>query len=521
MIITETPKRQLVSKLVSWGHWFALANIIIAIAISGVYLFSSPMPNTMLGITYLFSNWFSHIGFLTFIGFVIFVLPVCYFLPNSRFVRAYASITAAVALAMLALDALLYTRYGLHLSFNSVEFIKDHAKFAVAEVSGRQWGFFSLSFIAWLFLQLLLANSLWKRIERLQKLKIGIPISAAFTTLFVFSHVTHIWADAELYQPIVQQDDMLPLSYPATAKTLMSKYGLLNLEDYKQRKALQLDINKGAIKYPAEPLYCVVNNNSRKALLVVTDKTNVNNTALAKLNALGLTQLQNHFDLSLSQRSAVKNILYGLPDLYHWKLGQYHPILLDLPAKLGLPVNIYSHQPELLNSSKVPALQDWQSFMALLSANPAGLNIGFITQEQLTNILTMFTTQSSQVPDLLITHLHPNNKVETFTNLAVSAPQQLSQHEDLSATLLASMGCHAKAEHHSTGQNLLNSQRNWLVTTQNDKVVILHQDLQIQLDSRGNYQIYDQDGSPTNMRELNTGLLSQAIKLLGKFADNE
>ena len=40
MILAESPRRQRVTKLVNWGHWFALANIIIAIVIASIFVFS-------------------------------------------------------------------------------------------------------------------------------------------------------------------------------------------------------------------------------------------------------------------------------------------------------------------------------------------------------------------------------------------------------------------------------------------------------------------------------------------------
>ena len=48
MILAESPRRQRVTKLVNWGHWFALANIVIAIIIASVYVVSSPAPGTPL-----------------------------------------------------------------------------------------------------------------------------------------------------------------------------------------------------------------------------------------------------------------------------------------------------------------------------------------------------------------------------------------------------------------------------------------------------------------------------------------
>lgn len=512
MIITETPKRQLVSKLVAWGHWFTLANTIIAIAISGVYLFSSRIPDTGLGITYLFTNWFSHIGFLTFIAFIILILPLCYFVPNSRFIRGYGSFTAAVALAMLALDALLYTRYGLHLSFQSAEFIRSHANIAVAELSARQWGFFTLSFIGWLLLQLVIANALWKRIERLQKLKWGLPIGATFTGLFVFSHATHIWADAELYHPVIQQDDMFPLSYPATAKTLMSKYGLLNIDSYHQRKQLALNVNKRDIAYPTEPLYCVVNTKKKVALWFVTDE------ALPALNSsLALKPLPKHFDLSLNTQNAVRSILFGLPDLYHWQLRNHRPILTDLPKKLGVPVHLYAENASLIENIKGQSADSWDTFIKAYEAQTSGLFVGIVNQAQLAQLQPLVNNKDR----ILISQLRANSPVQTISNFNIHPSYNLSHHEDIATTALSELGCDAEAKLHSTGQKLQSPNRHWLVTSQNDKVLILHQEMKIEVDTSGNFYIYNLDGTPNHSVELNTGLLGQAIKLLSRFSESE
>ena len=82
MILAESPRRQRVTKLVNWGHWFALANIVIAIVIASIFVFSSPMPGTGVGTLYLLTNWLGHIGFMTFFGFVIFILPL-YIAPHN------------------------------------------------------------------------------------------------------------------------------------------------------------------------------------------------------------------------------------------------------------------------------------------------------------------------------------------------------------------------------------------------------------------------------------------------------
>ena len=86
------------------------------------------MPGTSVGTVFLLANWFGHIGFMTFFGFVIFILPLCYLVNNQRIIKASASIIAAVGLALLAFDALLYNRTGFHISFHAADLLRDEAK---------------------------------------------------------------------------------------------------------------------------------------------------------------------------------------------------------------------------------------------------------------------------------------------------------------------------------------------------------------------------------------------------------
>ena len=74
MLLSESPRRQTVSKLVSWGHWFAFFNIIIALLISSIYVFATPLPDSMLGQLYLGLNWLGHISFITFLAFILLCL---------------------------------------------------------------------------------------------------------------------------------------------------------------------------------------------------------------------------------------------------------------------------------------------------------------------------------------------------------------------------------------------------------------------------------------------------------------
>ena len=516
MILGETPKRQLVNKLVTWGHWFALCNILVAISISGIYLFSSALPETPLGLLYMVANWFSHIGFLTFFGFVIFVLPLCYTFPKSNFLRAWAASIAAIGLAFLAFDALLYTKHGLHFSPYSTEFIRQQTGAVLAGLRLHHILFLLISFFVWLLFQLLVANSLWQRVEKLSKMKIGFPVSSVFLGLFVFSHLSHVWADANLYQPIVKQDNMFPLSYPATAKTLLSKYELMNIEQYRAQKELQFENSFEQIAYPKSSLFCSVIPD-KKVLAVFIDDVNNQSVVMSLAEKYSLNYLPQHFDLSSSPANGLKTATYGLPELLHKQLDGTPPLLSAVLQPYNQYFFSYSKTAEsnrFLEQVTQNHLTDLNQFSERLEEASTGV---FIAQTDLAGTQTLL--QRLQPGALIfVTQLSANENVGAATNFPISGEVSLTSHQDFATTLLDLLGCNVPDEQHSTGQSLLQTHRNWLVSYHNNRIVILHNQLRIEIDPNGNYRLLRLDGTPNNDSELNIPLAGQAIKVLSSFS---
>jgi membrane-anchored protein YejM (alkaline phosphatase superfamily) len=480
--------------------------MILAIAIASVYIFSSPAPETPLGITYLLTNWVSHIGFLTFFGFIILILPLCYLVPNARTVKVVSAILAAVALAMLGFDALLYNKYGVHLSFSTAEMLRSEANTSMSLFGWQRWAFFFLIFIFWLSAQLVIANALWKRVARLQKRKLALPISSFFVVCFVSSHALHIWADANLYHPIVQQDDLFPLSYPATAKTLMSRYDLLDRDNYEQRLELQFDDRISQINYPLSPLYCSVSAQKKVLLLVNTD------TQARTLE----TSLSHSIPLYADQSSASdsqRSYLFGLPELYHSALSKKTPILLELPAALGLQVGIFANELEAGKQTQKFS-QQWSDFEQGVTSAKTNLAIGFVSNEQLSDILA--TSQVMQDYQVLAVNKTEAGEYALYSTNTLFA--DFASSEDLAPTILNLLGCNAPTQNYSTGRDLSKPGRDWLVTTQERMVIVMQDDKRIEVSSNGNSKVYNLLTAKELPDDADTRLLSQAIKRLSSFA---
>lgn len=511
MIYTESPRRKLINDQVSWGHWFAFANIVLAIIISSVYVIASPAPTSFISTVYLFITWFGHISFITFFGFIVLLLPLCYQISNTRVLKIVGSVTAAIALALLAFDALLFNKTGFHITLSSAELLRTETQGQISAFSWLQWFYLVLLFVVWLMFQLVIANAIFRHLKRFQKIKIGKYVTTAFLACFVTSHAIHVWADAKLYAPVLQQDNMFPLSYPATAKTLMSRAGLLDLQDYRQRQNLQFDDNAFSINYPPEQIYCSVDNTKKTVFLRVTG---FEENALNSLSDSGLKNNGYHFISDTLESDYLASVIYGMPQAFLDGISAEMPVSLALPNAFNVDINIFSN--DALSHSR--RFEDFRiaeaiEFIDKLEQMPQGMFIASITLEQLKSINLNVLSQQASV--LIAIDSANTYYKELYSNIDTAA--QMSTTEDIAPTLINELGCNAQAEQFSMGQALQLPKRKWSISTQGPHLVVVHDGLITEVSRDGSFEIRDYMTNQKVLTEIDTNLLSRSIKHFSTF----
>jgi membrane-anchored protein YejM (alkaline phosphatase superfamily) len=497
MIYSESPRRQQITRQVAWGHWFALANILMAIVISSVYLFATPMADTPLSFIYMLLTWFGHTSFVTFLVFVVLILPLCYQVTNMRALRGACAVISAVGLALLAFDALIYNNTGFHISFSSAALLRSETQVQVSAFSWLQWFYLALLFIIWLMFQLVVANAIYQRLDRLQRLRIGPYITSVLVVCFVSSHAIHVWADAKLYTPVLKQDNMFPLSYPATAKTLMARYGLLDLEDRQQREDLQLQGVSSRFVYPPQNVYCSVNAQQKVVVLY----TNVAVTA----DTTG-TLLSNDFHLSTQSEPSniLKHLQYGIP--YNLIMRTSSPaVMLDLLNAFSVPNTVFNYA----DSSDEQA----DMFMTSLAAASAGLYMGIVNAQQLAQLNV--NTLSAGAKVLLIAP-DDSGMHKLYSNFTDTS--QASTNEDIAPTVMREFECLADVYRFSTGQALQAPSRKWLVSTKQDNILFYSAPYLTQVTRDGSYKVTDMRDQSEVLIDIDTNMLSRSIKHLENFS---
>jgi membrane-anchored protein YejM (alkaline phosphatase superfamily) len=529
-------------QLVSWSHWFTFFNIIAAILLSSIYVFNEAMPETLLGQTYLVTTWLSHMAFLTFMSFVLILFPLTLVWPNTRVIRTSGSIIFTFGLLLLILDGFIYSRLGYHLNASSrsqiIELIKE-----IAQNNGVFYIVSGALTIIILGFEFTVSNYAWKHLKQLQKTIFARFVIITIVLAFFFSHLTHIWADANLDYDVLRQDTVLPLSYPATAKTLLTKYGLFDIDDYIERTTSPLSFSRAIPNYPQlTPQQCVTTNTINQSVFLILTDEQLNERQLKQLErriSVASYQLNNHVDTTLPNDTWF-NLFYSLPNIYQQDIlaQQTKPLLFQTIDQQNL-ASSYTLISKTINDSEnlwfnelfdeKIQLNDISSlvFANKLNNKKPGLHLIYFKSspqknEQNSNLSDEINSSSRYqfelfVDALLLAQQQKTNKDIIWisslgnqnkdTRLAVKpalliAPNkrnnktttvsQLTSHMDLQPTLMANwLGCHIDSKSYSNGVNLLTLNKDRIIAnTSAEGLMIFNKDKSVFIDQNGNFESY-------------------------------
>ena len=555
--------------LISWSHWFTFFNILAAIALSSYYLFSETAPTTLFGQVYLITTWVSHIAFLTFMSFVLVLFPLTLILPHTKFIRTSGSIIFTIGLLLLVLDGFIYSRLGYHLNASSsaqiISLLQD-----IAKENNLLYTFIGALVIITLSFEFIVSNYAWKHLKQLQKTIFARFVVFALVLSFFFSHVSHIWADANLDYDILRQDTVLPLSYPATAKTLLTKYGLFNIDDYIERKNSPLSFSHAIPAYPTINSGLCLNENADKAptnstfLILTEQQVSIPqlNQFIRRASATSL-HLTNNIDTGLND-DAWFNLLYALPSIYQDDILKQgvKPLLFQRIDQQALATSLtvisdefsateprwfealFSEKTELENVSsllfakklnnKAPGLHIiyFKNSLAL-DANKAEKNSNQYQFELFVDALLLAQKQKMEKDIIWISSIgNQSNDTRLNTKPALfiyPQPAKVSHKDvtfntsnmDLQPTLMSQwLACNVTA--HSNGSDLPTLNKDRVIANTTDKgIIIFDKDKSVFVDQNGNFQSYSRQFSSPITVNADFPLMIDGVHFIKLFTQQE
>ncbi|TGV20403.1 DUF3413 domain-containing protein [Pseudoalteromonas sp. MEBiC 03607] len=483
-----------VSQLLSWGHWFTFANIGLVLFISVSYLVADSAPTTFMGYLYMLVTWLSHTSFITFIAFVLTIFPLSLVFPYPRHIRGMAAIIATLGASLLTLDAYVYFNLGYHLNTSALPEIVSllwHRLTSSPALTTILAGGIVLLILAF---QLLVSNYTWHHLARLKQYKFPRYATSTILVCFALSHSIHIWADANLKFDITKQDNVLPLSYPTTAKSLLAKNDLLDIESYKEAHDVRLDPHNIDYLAPTPLAECKADSIATIDILVFE-----NNNALEQFvstePALRKTDL---FLQPIEAEDTLFSLVYGLPAFYKAPILDKQQLPVWLADNRSIQINGFE-QFEFINNEDInPAIR-------LIRADET------TRPREAANAVFAFSLANNSNGIVTASRLYSSDKKVVQTD-------GLIQPSDIIATSVGHyFSCNTLAKQTMLGSNLYKRHDDTGVNYSQDVFIAFKKDRITLIDSDGNFKNISAAQGFAIEQRLDVPFLVQSIKKLKRY----
>ncbi|ENA4486036.1 cardiolipin transport protein PbgA [Escherichia coli] len=346
MVTHRQRYREKVSQMVSWGHWFALFNILLSLVIGSRYLFIADWPTTLAGRIYSYVSIIGHFSFLVFATYLLILFPLTFIVGSQRLMRFLSVILATAGMTLLLIDSEVFTRFHLHLNPIVWQLVINPDENEMA----RDWQLMFISVPVILLLELVFATWSWQKLRSLtRRRRFARPLAAFLFIAFIASHVVYIWADANFYRPITMQRANLPLSYPMTARRFLEKHGLLDAQEYQRRLIEQGNPDAVSVQYPLSELRYRDMGTGQNVLLITVDGLNYSRFEKQMPALAGFAEQNISFTRHMSSGNTTDNGIFGL---FYGISPSYMDGILSTrtPAALITALNQQGYQQGLFSS---------------------------------------------------------------------------------------------------------------------------------------------------------------------------
>ncbi|MBV8042201.1 LPS biosynthesis-modulating metalloenzyme YejM [Pluralibacter sp.] len=367
MVTHRQPYREKVSQMVSWGHWFALFNILLATVLGSRYLFVTDWPTTLAGRLYSYISLVGHFSFLVFATYLLILFPLTFVVISQRLMRFLSAILATAGMTLLLIDSEVFTRFHLHLNPVVWELVINPDQNEMA----RDWQLMFISVPVILLIEMLFATWSWQKLRSLTRRRHYVrPVAWVFFIAFIATHVMYIWADANFYRPITMQRANLPLSYPMTARRFLEKHGLLDAQDYQRRLVEQGDPEAVTVQYPLSDLRYRDMGTGQNVLLITVDNLNYSRYEKLMPSLASFAQKNINFTQHMSTGNATDNGIFGL---FYGISPSYMDGVLSarVPAALISALNQQGYQLGLFSSDGFASPMYRQALLSDFSLPPS------------------------------------------------------------------------------------------------------------------------------------------------------
>lgn len=337
-------------RLLRWCGWLLLSTLVLLLVAASRYFQVVQLDARPLSLFFRGTMLVAHFTTVIAVALLPLVILIAV-LPKPKIAIPLGVVIATALVVGLLIDTQVYRLYRFHINAGVLSLIFGGAARETFFFSGQMY--IQAAFIAALITGLVVVINVWvwrKVKARSPVPKVSRTIAAGLAaTLFIF-HMTHIWADAAGYEPVLEQTDVLPLRYAATAKRLLRAFGM----DLRELRVIQVNNDQDAeqLTYPLQPLICRPPTDPPNIIVILIDSwrfDEMNAAVTPNIHAFAQRSVRfmNHYSGGNATRIGVFSLFYSIPGTYWHRMlaDRQGPVLMDELLRLDYDVQIFRSAP--------------------------------------------------------------------------------------------------------------------------------------------------------------------------------
>lgn len=345
MMHTETRKR-----LLRWWGWLLLTTLLLLLLVVSRYFQVVELDARPLSLIFRAAMLVAH--FTTVAAFALLpVLAAILLWPRPRLLIPLGVLFAAAVVAAVLMDTQVYQLYRFHINAGVLNLLFGGAARETFVFSGSMYAQAALLVASIIGFFALASAGLWWYVGLLPRHRtITRAVTSVLIAALVGFHCVHIWADAVGYEPFLEQTEVLPMRYAATAKRLLRARGV-NLREL-QIPATNQGPGSSGLSYPLQPLTCRAPENPPNIVVIVIDSwrfdaLNAEVTPNIEAFARSSVRFMDHYSGGNATRIGIFSLFYSIPGTYwHRMLAQRQgPVLIEQLAKQSYDVQVFRSAP--------------------------------------------------------------------------------------------------------------------------------------------------------------------------------
>lgn len=346
----QAPGAIMRKRLLRWWGWLVLTTLALALTVASRYFAVVDLDTSAVSLLFRGAMLLGHFTTVAVCALLP-VLAVLLIWPRARLVIPLGVGVGAAVITALLIDTQVYQLYRFHINAGVLNLLLGGAASETFVFSAMMYAQAALIVIAIVAVFAVAGGWFWRRVNNAtsQRSFSRAAVPVLVVALLTF-HSMHIWADASDFQPILEQTEVLPMRYAATAKRLLRSKGI-SLPGIQLAQA-SAATHRSALSYPLQPLTCAAPATPPNIVMVVIDSwrfDELNAAVTPNIAAFSerSVRFMDHYSGGNATRIGMFSLFYSIPGTYwHRMLAERRgPVLIDELSQQNYDVQVFRSAP--------------------------------------------------------------------------------------------------------------------------------------------------------------------------------